>query len=60
MQSIAVNLATLAVAVLYYLWRDYHQKMEQRRLRLLRQRVTYLLWVMAERIKDSDSGLSAT
>jgi hypothetical protein len=59
MQPIVTNLTALAVAVLYYLWRAHYQT-QQRRRRILCQRVAYLLWVVAGHIENSDSGLSAT
>jgi hypothetical protein len=40
------GVCALAVAVLYYGWRD-HQARTEGRQRVLRQRVTYMLWVMA-------------
>lgn len=58
MQPIVANMAALAVAMLYYLWRSHYQT-QQRRQRLLCHRVAYLLWSAADRIKGSDSGLSA-
>jgi hypothetical protein len=48
MHPISVNLAALAVAVLYYLWRDV-ARVRQRRQRALRERVAYMLWIMATR-----------
>ncbi|HTU16703.1 MAG TPA: hypothetical protein VMG10_01465 [Gemmataceae bacterium] len=57
MQPIVTNIAALAVASLFYLWRAHHQT-RQRRQRVLCERVTYMLWVMAEQIQGSDSGLS--
>lgn len=50
MQPIVTNVAALAVASLYYLWRGY--QMRQRREHVLRQRVAYLLWAMAQQIED--------
>jgi hypothetical protein len=44
---IACNLACLAIAALYYTWRDvylHHRKREH-----LRDRVAYMLWVAASR-----------
>ena len=57
MQAIVTNVAALAVANLYYFWRAHYQG-RQRRDRVLRQRVAYMLWVMAERIQGRDSGLT--
>ncbi len=59
MQPIVTHLAALAVAMLYYLWRTQYQA-QQRRRRILCQRVACLLFAVAEQIKNSDSGLSAT
>ncbi len=57
MQPIVTNMAALAVATLYYLWRAHHQS-RQRRERTLRERVVYMLWVMADQIHSCDSGLT--
>jgi hypothetical protein len=56
MQPIVTNMAALGVATLFYLWRAHYQT-RLRRQRVLCQRVAYMLWVMAERIQNSDSGL---
>ncbi len=56
MQPIVPNMAALTVAVLFYFWRAYHQACQLRR-RTLCERVTFMLWVCAEQIKGSDSGL---
>ncbi len=47
-QMIACNLAVLAIAGLYYAWRDRHTAQAARRA-VLRDRVAYMLWVAAER-----------
>jgi hypothetical protein len=48
--SVVVNSVTaLSVALLFYSWRSYHQKNEQRQ-KTLRERVTYMLWVMANTV----------
>lgn len=39
-------IAALAVAVIFYIYRGYVHVMEQRH-RVLRERVAYMLWVMA-------------
>ena len=49
MQPIVTNVAALAVASLFYLWRTHHRACQQRQ-HLLRERVAYMLWVMAQRI----------
>jgi hypothetical protein len=48
MQSIVTNVAALAVASLFYLWRAYHRARQQRQH--LRERVAYMLWEMAQRM----------
>lgn len=58
MHPIVTNVAALAVATLFYAWRAYDQT-RHRRQRVLCQRVAYMLWVMAQRIHNSDSGLTA-
>lgn len=52
MQPLVTNMAALAVAILYYLWRAHYQT-RQRRQQVLCQRVAYMLWVMAEQIEDA-------
>lgn len=56
MQPIVTNMAALAVAMLFYLWRAHFQS-QQRRHRRLCERITFMLWIMAERIKGSDLSL---
>ena len=51
MELLCCNAAALAVALLYYLWRSYHQA-RMARARVLRERVAYMLWVMAGRIES--------
>ncbi len=46
MHPIWANVAALAVAVIYYLWRAF-EDVRRRRERTLRARVAYMLWVMA-------------
>lgn len=44
----ACQIATLMIAGLYYVWRDlYHRHV--RNPKMLRERVTYMLWVAAQR-----------
>lgn len=47
MPMIYCNLASLAVAGLFYTWRAYHQAQAQRE-QTLRERVAYLLWTCAK------------
>ncbi len=58
MQAIVANMAALAVAMLFYLWRA-HYETRQLRQRKLRERVAFLLWITAAQVAGSDSGLSA-
>jgi hypothetical protein len=51
MQTIYCGLCALAVAVIYYGWREYHQRHELRQ-KVLRGRVAYMLWVMANRVPN--------
>ena len=46
MVAIWPNLAALAVAVIYYMWRA-HDQVRVRKDRAIRERVAYMLWVMA-------------
>ena len=63
MPTILCNFAILMVAGLFYAWRAYNL----RRLRTLRERVTYMLWVMSqsddpaavEQTPATDGGLTA-
>jgi hypothetical protein len=48
MQAVYCNLCALAVAAIYYGWREYKSR-HDRRERVLRERVTYMLWVIANR-----------
>ena len=47
-QMIACNLAVLAIAGIYYAWRDRYTKLSGQRA-VLRDRVAYMLWVAAQR-----------
>jgi hypothetical protein len=49
MQTIFCNLAALSVAWIFYAWRARLANLA-RRERTLRERVTYMLWVMANRL----------
>jgi hypothetical protein len=51
MQPIWCNVAALAVALIFFIWRT-HQQVRLRRDRLLRERVAHMLWVMAEEAED--------
>ncbi len=51
MEMLCCNMAALSVALLYYTWRAYHQARLVRD-RVLRERVAYMLWVVAERMES--------
>ena len=46
MPNIICGLAALSVATVFYTYRAYFEHLKARQ-RLLRERVTYMLWVMA-------------
>lgn len=48
MPTIYCSLAALTVAGLFYYWRGYMHHLLHRE-RILRERVAYMLWVMAQR-----------
>jgi hypothetical protein len=50
MHAICTSVPTLAVSVIYCLYQFYVRERQRRRERVLRERVTYLLWVMAHRV----------
>jgi hypothetical protein len=52
MSVVVYAASALSVAVLFYSWRSYHEKIANRE-RLLRERVTYMLWVMANSVAES-------
>jgi hypothetical protein len=54
MQPIWLNGATFAVVLIYYVW-NLHRQMLERRRRKLRERVAYMLWVMAEEIESPET-----
>ena len=49
MHTICCNLAALMVAGIFYTWRTYLDKQAHRE-RTLRERVAYMLWVIAHQI----------
>jgi hypothetical protein len=51
MDPMTSTLPTLMVTAVYYLWHVY-QREKLRRGRLLRERVTYMLWVIAQGIDE--------
>ena len=46
MNPICCNMAAFAVVFLYYFWRS-HRHLLERKQRQVRERVAYMLWVMA-------------
>ena len=46
MNPLVASMATLAVSVIFCVWRAY-SRTQQRRQRQLRQRVAYMLWMAA-------------
>ena len=48
-QMITCNLAALTIAMLFYAWRDNNHSQERKR-RQLNERVSYLLWTVAQRV----------
>jgi hypothetical protein len=51
MSVVVCAASALSVALLFYSWRSYNEKNEQRN-KQLRERVTYMLWVMANTAPD--------
>ena len=49
MNVVVCSLAALSVATIFYCWRA-HQEIIQKRQQVLRERVTYMLWVMANSV----------
>jgi hypothetical protein len=52
MNYLVISIASLTVVCIYFLWRVYRFTQAQRE-RVLRDRVTYLLWTLAERPRES-------
>jgi hypothetical protein len=52
MNAILPSLSTLAVSVIYCIWQAYVRYELAARHRQLRERVAYMLWVMAQRIDN--------
>jgi hypothetical protein len=49
MPFVAMNLTALAVASIFYAYRD-HYVARVRRMHLLRERIAYLLWTSAQQL----------
>jgi hypothetical protein len=54
MLHISLNVAALAVAVIFYTWRGYAAIEQKRRLRL-RERIAFMLWAMADQTEMEDA-----
>lgn len=52
MHALVGSMAALVVAAIYFGWRRYFQH-RVHRLRLLQERVAYMLWVLADQAEDS-------
>ncbi len=55
MGPLGAAVPTLCVSVIYCLWSVCLRHRLRLRDRALRERVAYMLWVMATRMKDSES-----
>jgi len=51
MEQIVCSMSALSVALLFYSWRDYYGSV-RRRQQILRDRIAYMLWVMATGATD--------
>jgi hypothetical protein len=51
MHTVVCGVAALAVAGIFYTWRSYHDMLMEKH-RMLRERVAYMLWVMAKGVGD--------
>lgn len=47
MQFVALGVAVLAIATIYYIWRTYRE-VKTHRARILRERVAYMVWQAAD------------
>jgi hypothetical protein len=50
MQPILTSVPALAVSAIYCLW-HIHWRLRLQRVRLLHERMAYMLWVMANRVE---------
>jgi hypothetical protein len=57
MPILCCNIAALAVTALYYVWRAY-DKARTAKARVLRERVAYMLWVVADRMDSQNRPVS--
>ena len=59
MQLLWLNVAACAVAFVYCIYQT-HRRLVERKRRQVRQRVAYLLWVMADRAAQEEEALART
>jgi hypothetical protein len=59
MPPISLNVAALAVAVIFYTWRGYAQ-IRLRRDKRLRERVAFMLWTMVGHVSGEEFALTPT
>jgi hypothetical protein len=57
MPILCCNFAVLAVTALYHVWRAY-DKARAAKARVLRERVAYMLWVVADRMDSQNRPVS--
>ena len=58
MQLLVLNVAACAVAFTYCIYQT-HRRLVERKRQQLRQRVAYMLWVMADRIEQEEKTLAS-
>jgi hypothetical protein len=56
MDPLMLNVSACAVAILYCVWKNYRRLIDQKQL-LLRERVAFMLWKMAERGEERRTSL---
>jgi hypothetical protein len=56
MNTLPTLVTTLSVATIFYIWRNYAQFLG-RKNRVLRERVAYMLWVMAHKPPDGEDAV---
>jgi len=52
MQFVALGVAALSLAAIYYIWRTYRE-VKTHRDRILRERIAYMIWVASESAEAS-------
>lgn len=53
MNAIVCAVSVMSVSLIYSTWRAHHEKIMLRQ-KQLRERVTYMLWVMANRVPEPE------